>query len=171
MTVIVQTERLTLRVLEADDIKDLKCIWGDRSVMQYCGGALEGTNRLCRSIQYYETIEAIGNISAYAVVLKENEEMIGVCGFNSTEEVGVYELIYHFKMNYWGNGYATEACLAAIQNIRVISTHIKVKKLVASLAPENSRSKRVLEKCGFICVGEKWFDDTKRFEPSYEYEL
>lgn len=169
MAYIAQTDRLVLRVLEANDIEDLEHIWGDEQVMQYCGGALEGSHRLCRSVQYYETIEAIGGISAYAVLLKENETMIGVCGFNSTEEVGVYELIYHFKKDYWGKGYATEACQVLIKRVSDLKSQYQIKKLVASVAPENKSSGRVLEKCGFVFAGEKWFDDTNRFEPSYEY--
>lgn len=169
MAFIAETDRLVLRALESKDIKDLEHIWGDEQVMQYCGGALEGNHRLCRSIQYYETIEAIGGISAYAVELKENKEMIGICGFNSTAEVGVYELIYHFKKEYWSKGYATESCQAVIDRLKHMDPKVHVIKLIASVAPENKASGRVLEKCGFVLVGDKWFDDTNRFEPSYEY--
>lgn len=167
-SVLLETERLSLRVLEAADLKDLQDIWGDSEVMKYCGGALSGIHRLTRSIQYYETIEVTSGISAYAVILKETSEMVGVCGFNSTGSEGVYELVYHFKRNQWGNGYATEACRAAIQMIRETKCKHCVCKLIASLAPENSNSKRVLEKCGFVYVGDHWFEDTKRFEPRYE---
>lgn len=167
-SVLIETERLYLRTMEGADLKDLQAIWGDREVMQYCGGALSGTHRLTRSIQYYETVEAIAGISAYAVILKDTEEMIGVCGFNSSEEVGVYELVYHFKMSQWGNGYATEASQAVIRYIQDTKNHHCVTKLIASVAPENNRSKRVLEKCGFQYTKDLWFDDTKRFEPHYE---
>ncbi len=167
-SVLIETKRLYLRAMEAVDLKDLQDIWGDREVMQYCGGALSGTHRLTRSIQYYETVEAIAGISAYAVIIKETDEMIGVCGFNSSEAVGVYELVYHFKLNQWGNGYATEACQGVIRYINDIKNQHCVSKLIASVAPENNRSKRVLEKCGFLYTGDQWFDDTKRYEPHYE---
>ena len=165
---LLETERLVLRVLEASDLKDLQEIWGDPEVMKFCGGALSGVHRLTRSIQYYETIEATSGISAYAVLLKQSREMVGICGFNSTEQEGAYELVYHFKRSHWGNGYATEACLAAIRMIHETKCKHCVCKLIASLAPENRNSKRVLEKCGFVYVGDHWFEDTKRFEPRYE---
>lgn len=168
---LLETARLYLRAMEASDLKDLQAIWGDNEVMKYCGGALSGTHRLTRSIQYYETVEAIAGISAYGVILKETGEMIGVCGFNSSEEVGVYELVYHFKLSQWGNGYATEACVGVINYINKGQSRCLVKKLIASVAPENSRSKRVLEKCGFIYKGDHWFDDTQRYEPHYELEF
>ena len=168
---IMETARLYLRAMEASDLKDLQAIWGDSEVMKYCGGALSGTHRLTRSIQYYETVEAIAGISAYAVILKESEEMIGVCGFNSSEEVGVYELVYHFKLSKWGNGYATEACKGVINYIQTSRTRCMVNKLIASVAPENNRSKRVLEKCGFDYTGDQWFDDTQRYEPHYELKI
>ncbi len=96
MKVVEQTDRLILRNFEIQDAASLEAIWGDAEVMCYCGGALQGHQRLLRSVQYYETIDAIGGMSVYAVTLKENQEMIGVCGFNATETPGVYELIYHF---------------------------------------------------------------------------
>lgn len=167
----IETARLYLRAMEASDLKDLQAIWGDSEVMKYCGGPLSGTHRLSRSIQYYETVEAIAGISAYGVVLKDTKEMIGVCGFNSSEEVGVYELVYHFKFNKWGNGYATEACMGLLNYIQSRKSRCIVNKLIASAAPENTRSKRVLEKCGFTYTGDQWFDDTQRFEPHYELNI
>lgn len=171
MNSIEQTERLILRNLEIQDAEDLEAIWGDSEVMCYCGGALKGHQRLLRSVQYYETINAIGGLSVYAVIFKETMAMIGVCGFNSTEEPGVYELIFHFKKESWGKGYATEACQAVITLVKTLKQSHNIVKLVASMAPENSKSGRVLEKCGFQFVGETWFEDTKRYEPSYELYL
>lgn len=165
---LIETARLYLRAMEASDLKDLQAIWGDSEVMKFCGGALSGSHRLTRSIQYYETVEAIAGISAYAVILKDTDEMIGVCGFNSSEEVGIYELVYHFKLSQWGNGYATEACRGVIDYINQKRNSCMISKLIASVAPENNRSKRVLEKCGFTYTGDQWFDDTQRYEPHYE---
>lgn len=171
MNSIEQTERLILRNLEVHDAADLEAIWGDSEVMCYCGGALKGHQRLLRSVQYYETINAIGGLSVYAVMLKDTGDMIGVCGFNSTEKPGVYELIFHFKKESWGKGYATEACQSVISMISALKATRNIVKLIASMAPENSRSGRVLEKCGFKFTGETWFEDTQRYEPTYERYL
>lgn len=167
----IHTKRLLIRAIEEEDVANLRQIWGSSDVMQFCGGPLEGEHRLCRSVQYYKTLEAMSGISAYAVIEKESDEMIGVCGFNPTEEKGTMELIYHFKTSTWGRGYATEASMALIDYLRSHFSHDVVKKLVASVAPENRSSGRVLEKCGFKNVGDKWFEDTQRFEPSYELIL
>jgi ribosomal-protein-alanine N-acetyltransferase len=169
MKVVGITERLILRQLELYDIHDLEEIWGDSEVMLFCGGALRGHQRLLRSVQYYETIDAIGGISVYAVILRETEEMIGVCGLNAMETPGIYELIYHFKRKYWGKGYATEACKTVICKVQKMKKTNNFVKLIASVAPDNEKSDRVLIKCGFRRVEDIWFEDTHRYEPSYEY--
>lgn len=167
----IHTNRLLIRDIQETDVNDLKIIWGSIEVMQFCGGPLEGDHRLCRSIQYYKTLDAMTGVSAYAVLEKNSGDMVGVCGFNPTGEKGVMEMIYHFKTSVWGSGYATEAAQALIAYINQHTNRDQIHKIVASVSPENKRSSRVLEKCGFVYVGDHWFDDTKRFEPSYALEL
>ena len=50
----------------------------------------------------------------WAVILKDNQELIGQCGLSMQpcEEEEVLEIGYIFQKKYWHKGYATEAALA-----------------------------------------------------------
>lgn len=163
----ITTHRTWIRSLKESDVKAIADIWGNQKVMAHCGGPIIGEHRLCRSIQYYQTIEEQSGISAYAVGLLNTDQLIGVCGFNPTHETDVIELIYHFKEEFWGKGFATEATNALIEYLRTHFDRKTVRMVRASIAPENTGSEKVLLKCGFSMVGEEWFEDTKRYEPVY----
>ncbi len=171
MSFMTQTERLEIRSLSLEDAKALKCIWGNKEVMCYCGGPIEGENRLCRSVQYYQAMEASGSLSAYAVLLKLEHKMIGVYGFNAVLEQGVYEMVFHFDKEYWNQGYATEAGRAIIDYLKKQPSHCDVMKIGASISSVNKAAVRVLEKCGFEYMGQKWYEDTKQYEPYFQISL
>lgn len=57
------------------------------------------------------------------------------------------EVSYWLGKPYWGKGIATRALSAFLD-------HIKVRPLYARAAKNNTRSLRVLEKCGFTITGE-----------------
>lgn len=60
---------------------------------------------------------------------------------------GVREVGYWIGKEYWGQGIATRALFAFLDQV-------PLRPLRASVAKHNRRSKRVLEKCGFRLVGE-----------------
>jgi RimJ/RimL family protein N-acetyltransferase len=53
---------------------------------------------------------------------------------------------YVLAKDAWGKGYATEALTAVVQ----IAPQIGVKRLIAQCHPDHQKSRRVLEKCGFV---------------------
>lgn len=171
MSMSISTQRLYIRMLDEGDVDAISHIWGSPSVMAHCGGPIVGANRLCRSIQYYQTIEAQRGISAYAVCIKDTKQLIGVCGFNPTDHPKVYELIYHFKESEWGKGYATEATAALLAHLKEHFSRDAIKQIRASIAPDNLGSEKVLLKCGFKFSQQEWFEDTQRFEPVYVFDF
>ncbi|MBV1756569.1 MAG: GNAT family N-acetyltransferase [Dethiosulfatibacter sp.] len=164
---ICETERLILRTLELDDLDSVMSFWGDIEVMKYCGGA--GTReREFKALQYYMNMQEERGFSPYLAMLKETGEIIGVCGFNPPTNGYDTELMYHLAKKYWGKGYATEAAIACIDYAK---NHLKIKKIGASIDPENKSSQKVLEKLGFNYVGMKWCEDTNQDEPYFELIL
>lgn len=162
--ILAETERLFLRTLKMSDIDALMDVWGDREVMQYCGGA--GTKeREIRALTFYIKYYEEKGFSPYAVILKENNEFTGVCGFNPPGDGYDAELMYHFAKRFWGNGYATEAGKACIE---YAGKTLKLHKICASIDPDNAASKHVLEKLGFRYIGMKWCEDLDRDEPHFE---
>jgi [ribosomal protein S5]-alanine N-acetyltransferase len=113
--------------------------------MQYCGGA-GNRERELSALKYYINLFNEKGFSPYLVHLKESNDFIGVSGFNPPNNGYDAELMYHFAKQYWGMGYATEAGIACIDYAK---KNLEIKKIGASIDPDNLASKNVLEKIGF----------------------
>jgi RimJ/RimL family protein N-acetyltransferase len=77
-----------------------------------------------------------------------------------------WELGYLFRPQYWGNGYATESCLAAIDSLRKELEGFSAQGraiLVANVDPGNDESTKVLKKLGFEVVGHRKLSGPDRF--------
>ena len=72
-----------------------------------------------------------------------------------------WELGYLFRPQYWGNGYATESCLAAIDSLRKDLEGRAI--LVANIDPGNVESMKVLKRLEFEVVGHRKLDGPDRF--------
>lgn len=100
----------------------------------------------------------------WAVHLKSNNEFIGWCGLKYIKENDEVDLGYRFKEDYWNKGYGYEAAKATIDyGLNVL----KLKRIVATVLPENIASWKIMEKCGMKCLGEiidkdKWL--VKKYE-------
>jgi RimJ/RimL family protein N-acetyltransferase len=82
---------------------------------------------------------------------KASGELIGFNGLKFLEELQAVELGYRLVPRCWGRGLATEGALAAIDyGFRVL----RLPRLLGLVHPENTRSVRVLEKCGFALDGQ-----------------
>lgn len=110
---ILETERLYLREMEQSDFDSLCRILQDDKVMYAYEGAFnddEVHEWLDRQIaRYYKW-----HFGLWAVILKENDEMIGQCGLTMQpwKDKEVLEIGYLFQYRYWHKGYATEAAEA-----------------------------------------------------------
>lgn len=63
------------------------------------------------------------------------------------EMEGKEEIGYWLGRSFWGKGIASEA-------LRQLLLEVQIRPLFAHVAKQNLASKRVLEKCGFIVIGE-----------------
>lgn len=110
---ILETERLYMRELTQDDFKDLCKILQDKETMYAYEGAFsfaEVQEWLDRQISRYKK----WGFGLWAVILKENDKLIGQCGLTVQpwKNGEVLEIGYLFNRSYWHNGYATEAAKA-----------------------------------------------------------
>jgi RimJ/RimL family protein N-acetyltransferase len=68
------------------------------------------------------------------------------------------EVGYWIDKNYWGKGIATEA-------LKLFLDEIKERPLYAHVAYDNIGSMKVLQKCGFIKIGDgKYFAKARNME-------
>lgn len=110
---ILETERLILRELTACDMPALREIVQDEQTMYAWGGAWsedETVDGLEKQLCAYKE----DGFGRWAVVLKETNTVIGVCGllWCDTDKDKVLEIGYLLNRAYWHHGYACEAAVA-----------------------------------------------------------
>jgi ribosomal-protein-alanine N-acetyltransferase len=127
-------------------------IFGDPAVTKLTFGTpypnlQAGRGGIERIIQKSERDKPLG---WWAVVEKISREIIGTVGLDALSDGRTAELGYHFRQDVWDRGYATEAAQATVAYgfVQGLCTSI-----IAFIHPENSASRRVLEKSSFRFVG------------------
>ena len=137
---ILETERIFLRELTADDFDALYEVLADSDIMQHYPYTFDESrvrNWINKSIERYE----IFGFGLWAVCLKETGEMIGDCGLTMQNINGMIkpEIGYHINKRYQRRGYAKEAARAcrdwAFENtpFNILYSYMK-KTNVASIA-------------------------------------
>ena len=81
------------------------------------------------------------------VSLASTGEPIGLCGLLQRDYLDAPDIGYAFLQAHAGQGYASEAAQAVIDQARQA---MRLPKLYALTSPDNLASMRVLEKCGFV---------------------
>lgn len=145
--IIIETDRLELRLLKDEDIPTLHSIFSDAETMEYYPApfSYEKTqNWVKRNQKRYEE----NGYGLWAVCLKENGKVIGDCGLVKQQVDGdtEVEIGYHINKKYWSKGLASEAAKACKEY--GLNT-LGLNKLISIIDPINIPSKRVAEKIGF----------------------
>ena len=145
----METPRLLLRHWREEDYQDFLAFASDPQVMLASGARPARTQE--EGERFFR--RALWDSGCYAIVLKETGHPIGKIKFQrDIRRSGVKSLSigYELAKPYWGQGYMTEALRAMVQygferkGLDVLAIgHFK----------ENSRSRRVIEKCGFHYEG------------------
>ena len=152
MTYILETERLALREWTPEDAEALFEMVGDAEVMRYVdtGQPWEGVGRVREWIGRLNESYRTRGFSRWAVVEKASGEAVGSCGFALLPWSGEIDFGYMFRRDRWGKGYASEITPAVLRHG---FERYGFREVVASIAPENGASRRVLEKLGFVYRG------------------
>lgn len=90
------------------------------------------------------------NESFWAVILKEQNRLIGKLYFHDEQFFGAWELGYTFHRAFWGKGYAGEAVQTLMQ---YAFDEMHVRRIIAQADVKNVRSCKLLERAGFRCEG------------------
>ena len=144
--VVLETERLILRYLTADDVDAIFAVIGDAEAMKYYTQPFsrdDAQRWIDRSLERYRT----DGYGLFAVVLKSSGEVIGNCGLmrQEVEDESMLEVGYHIRRDHWGKGYATEAARGCME---YAFRQLAAKKIISLIVPENLPSRRVAERNG-----------------------
>ncbi|MDF2689920.1 MAG: acetyltransferase [Microvirga sp.] len=149
---VLETERLFLRGHRLDDFEDSLALWSDAQVTRFIGGRPstreEAWGRLLRYIGHWSLL----GFGYWAVEEKATGRFIGETGFaEGKREIepsleGIPEAGWAMSPNVHGKGYATEAVQAVVA---WGESHFGSARTACIIAPENTPSIRVAEKCGY----------------------
>lgn len=141
---IIETERLILREVSDKDVLDMFEYASLPDFGPVAGWEPHQTIQDTKEvIRIYKNKRIYGQLGVFAVVLKENNKMIGTCELHSYYPRFKAELGYSINPNYWGNGYAVEASKA------IISwgfENLYLRRIECQCYKENMKSIRVCEK-------------------------
>ncbi len=166
---ILETERLYLREMNQGDFNPLCKILQDEATMYAYEGAFsdkEVQEWLDRQISRYQK----WNFGLWAVILKENDEMIGQCGLTMQpwKETEVLEIGYLFNRSYWHKGYATEAAMACKKYAFEV---LKADEVCSIIRDTNIASQNVADRNG-MKIADTW---TKHYRgvdmPHFRYVI
>lgn len=148
---VLETERLVLRHMEAEDTDALAAVLSDPIAMQYYPHAFsreEVAQWVARWMASYDA-NAYG---LYAMVLRKTGKVIGDCGhaLQNIDGKSEIEIGYHVRRDLWGHGYATEAARVLL---RWAFDTLDLNRVQAETDTRNVASARVLEKLGFVREG------------------
>jgi RimJ/RimL family protein N-acetyltransferase len=148
----LESQRLWLRWPTAADAGAIERLAGEREVAEHTahiphpypvGGAHDFILSTRRA-------NAAGEALGLAIALKHKPtSLIGMIGLEGAGET--VELGYWLGRPYWGAGLISEA-VATLLDMVWLATDIEEIEASASLL--NPRSRRVLERAGFVCAGE-----------------
>jgi [ribosomal protein S5]-alanine N-acetyltransferase len=143
----LETERLLLRAMAADDLDDLLAIFGDPAVMAAFRVAPLDREQVRRWLERNLDHQREHGYGLFAVCLKTDGRLIGDCGLELMEVSGeqVAELGYDFRRDCWNRGYATEAA-CAVRDFAFGT--LGLPRLVSLIQPGNPASERVAQKAG-----------------------
>ncbi len=136
---MVVTERLVLRRYKKEDLQDLYEYLSDMEVVEYEPYKPLTLNETKENLEW-----RIGTDEMIAVEIKDSHKMIGNV-YMGKREFDSLEIGYVFHRNYWGHGYAAEACKALIQQAFSNGIH----RIYAECDPQNIRSWKLLDALGF----------------------
>ncbi len=144
--VILETERLSLREITADDLDDLLEIWGDPEAMRHFPHTLDHQGMREWIERNQNRYEQYGH-GLWAVILRSERKLAGDCGLTVQEVDGIEELEvgYHFNRKYWGRGFGTEAARACMD---YAFERLGRRRIISMIRPENASSRRVAERNG-----------------------
>lgn len=157
---MIETERLVLRRWRAEDVAPLAAIHADPAVMRWLGGRLLDR---AETEAYLATVERhfeAHGFGFWAVERRADGALLGFSGlrvfdFDGHPMGSCVEIGWRQGLAHWGQGYATEAARAALEDGFV---RAGLDEILAWTARTNLRSQAVMARIGMTRRPERDFD-------------
>src|SRR5215813_7283164 len=145
--IILETERLRLRHLSADDADFILELVNEPSFVRYIGDKqvrnLDDARKYIADgpVKSYE----VNGFGLYLVQLKTSGTPIGMCGVLKRDTLPDPDIGFAFLPAYWNQGYAFESASAVMDQARQA---FGLKRILAITSPDNEASEKLLGKIG-----------------------
>lgn len=136
--VVLKTKRLIIQTMTDEELKELIAQTEEEELKAAYQEMLDGCVQNPKARLWY---------TAWNIMLRSDRTAIGSACFKGPAQNHSVEIGYGLDEPYWGNGYATEAAEAMIN---WAYSNEGVYFVEAETEPENTASKKVLEKLGFL---------------------
>ena len=149
------TSRVLLRWLDEEHLDDLVELDSDPEVVRWVDPPPSREEVEREHIPAYRRYRESGlGFGFWAAVHRESGEFMGWFHLRPRqgEAPDAPELGYRLRRKWWGQGFATEVSLALVERA---FRELGASRVWAAAAAENTRSRRVMEKCGLRL--ERWY--------------
>ena len=148
----LETERLIFRKPIQQDFTRFWEMLNDPIAKKYTGGVTRLSYQQRLALFEQECLEDFSTQGAeFAVIEKQSGNYLGYCGFRYSEPLCACEFLFGYCRDCWGKGYASESAQAVLDFLFKAYPH---NAYIATVDPQNTASKRVLEKACFTRVDE-----------------
>lgn len=161
----MKTERIGFSKWSEEDVNLADLLWRNPEVTKYISvsGKFD-ENQIVQRLNKEIENGVKYQVQYWPIFKLGSNELIGCCGLRPYDE-RTYEIGFHLRPEFWGQGYAAEAANAVID---YAFNTLNAERLFAGHNPNNLASKRVLEKLGFKYIGDEFYEPTGLYHPSYE---
>ncbi|HEY8688195.1 MAG TPA: GNAT family N-acetyltransferase [Chitinophagaceae bacterium] len=145
---VVETERLVLRKISAEDAEDIYLLRTNEEAMKYIKKP-----KLRSNDDVYELIKVMNNPDRiqWGITIKNENRIIGSIGYHKiTKEHYRAEIGYMLDPAYWNTGLMSEAIGKVID---YGFSKMKLHSIEAIINPGNVVSRKILQKFNFIKEG------------------
>lgn len=146
-TVVLRTARLRLRHMAADDAAFMLGLLNDAAWIRFIGDRGIRTEEEARGYILAGPADMVRRLGFgfYVVELSETGCPVGVCGLAKRDFLDDVDIGYAFLPQHRGQGYALEAARGVLAHAK---HDIGLRRIVATVRPDNAASIKLLEKLG-----------------------
>jgi len=151
----LKTPRLLLRSFTEEDLDKMAILMANKDFMRFSLGVFS-REKTAGFLDKVRARDQAGMPSQFGVIFRENNRLVGYCGFfpQTVDEIEELEIGYRIDPAYWGRGIATEAA-GAVRDHAFNDLHLP--RLISLIHPDNTASRRVAEKNGMTSEKETVF--------------
>lgn len=164
----LESENIGFSKWEKGDIELARSLWGDKNVTKYiCAtGVFTEQDIKARLAKEIDTDYNFG-VQYWPIFDITTEDLIGCCGLRPYDlENRIYEIGFHIKCKYWGQGIASKGAKIVITYAFDV---LNASNIFAGHNPNNTASGKLLSKLGFHYIGDEFYAPTGLNHPSYLY--